>query len=77
MRRWRKLAGLAGDDVAPYRPIIDALMDDLNFADAMYQMHQLAVAGDVNTLRSSGRFLGLLDDGYDAGDNIRDIRVYR
>jgi cysteinyl-tRNA synthetase len=73
LRKWRKLIENAGQDVEPHPGVVKALMDDMNTPQAIAELHQLALANDVNTLRSSANLLGLLTpelSGWDAAPEI-------
>ncbi|MXQ06922.1 cysteine--tRNA ligase [Alphaproteobacteria bacterium GH1-50] len=63
LRKWYRLADQGPDGQEVYRPVVNALADDLNTHLALSELHQLAHAGDVGTLRSSMQFLGLMADG--------------
>ena len=59
--KWRELT----KDVAPgdvHFAVTAALRDDLNTPGAMAELYQLALAGDVTTLRASAEVMGLLTD---------------
>ncbi|QYX57409.1 cysteine--tRNA ligase [Roseovarius sp. SCSIO 43702] len=58
LRKWYRLAGLSGES-SRYDPLVQALSDDLNTHEAISQIHALANAGDVNTLRFGLEMLGL------------------
>ncbi|ARJ68384.1 cysteine--tRNA ligase [Paracoccus contaminans] len=69
LRRWRALAGDAGDGAAPDAGLVEALADDLNTPGALARLHQMAreIAGGGGTgdgrravFLSSARALGLL-----------------
>lgn len=62
LRKWYGLAGMS-DSGVEYSPIVDALCDDLNTAEAITQMHAVANGGDTTALRFGLQILGLMDDG--------------
>jgi cysteinyl-tRNA synthetase len=62
LRKWRGVAADAGQEVEPHPEVVAALADDLNTSRAIAELHQLAMAGDANTLKSSAELLGLLLD---------------
>jgi cysteinyl-tRNA synthetase len=62
LRKWYAQAERALDNEKPYKPVVDALRDDLNTAGALAQLHQLSHKDDVPALRASLRFLGLMGD---------------
>ena len=61
LTKWYRQVGLSTAD-EPYRPVLEALADDLNTHEALTQCHALSNAGDVSGLRGSLRLLGLLSD---------------
>jgi cysteinyl-tRNA synthetase len=63
LRKWRKVAAEAGPRGDVHPEVIAALSDDLNTPRAIAELHQLANAGDANTLKASAQLLGLLLDG--------------
>ncbi len=63
LRKFYLLASEALDNVGPYIGVTNALADDLNTAQAVYELHQLANAGDTPNLRASLRLLGFMDNG--------------
>ena len=62
LRKWYALAGQGVDGTSPYGPIVDALASDLNTPQAIGELHQLAHAEDIATLRASLQFLGLMGE---------------
>jgi cysteinyl-tRNA synthetase len=58
LRKWYRLAGLAGQ-ASINNSIINALTDDLNTPEAITEAHALANAGDVNGLRFALEIFGL------------------
>ena len=60
LRKWYDLAGNAAADGAVDAAIVEALSDDLNTAQALTELHQIARRGDGAALRASLQFLGLL-----------------
>jgi cysteinyl-tRNA synthetase len=60
LRRWRKQLRDAGSPGEVHPGVLDALSDDLNTPHAVYELHQLSLADDVNPLRASAALLGLL-----------------
>ncbi|MHA1528687.1 MAG: cysteine--tRNA ligase [Alphaproteobacteria bacterium] len=60
LRKWRKLIENVGQEGEVHPGVLNALSDDLNTPKAIAELHQLALANDVNTLRSSAHLLGLL-----------------
>ena len=63
LRKFYALVSEALDNEQPYVGVVDALADDLNTAQAVHELHQLAHAGDGPSLRASLRLLGFLDQG--------------
>jgi cysteinyl-tRNA synthetase len=63
LRKFYTIASEARDNVQPYLGVQNALADDLNTAQAVHELHQLAHAGDSASLRASLRLLGFLDHG--------------
>jgi cysteinyl-tRNA synthetase len=61
LTKWYRQVGLSQAD-EPYRPVVDALADDLNTHEALTHCYALSNAGDVSGLRGSLRLLGLLAD---------------
>lgn len=61
--KWYRQVGLSKNDTEPYRPVVDALGDDLNTHEAITQCHALSNAGDVSALRGSLHLLGFMDNG--------------
>jgi len=60
LRKWRRQThGITEGEV--YVPVVSALSDDLNVAQAIAELHQLSLVDDTPTLLASARFLGLLD----------------
>ena len=61
LQRWREQTRdiIEGE---PYGPFVNALADDLNTAEAISNLHHLSSGGDVTTLLSSARLIGLLTD---------------
>ena len=62
LRKWYALAEQAADGAEPYAPVVDALASDLNTHEALAELHQLAHAEDMATLRASLQFLGLMGE---------------
>ncbi|WP_299552738.1 cysteine--tRNA ligase [uncultured Tateyamaria sp.] len=58
LRKWYRIVGLAGGS-EPDPVTKNALADDLNTPEAITRLHQLANAGDVNSLRFGLELLGL------------------
>ena len=63
LRRFYRIAEKALDNEVPYIGLINALADDLNTAQAIYELHQLALADDAPSLRASLKLLGLIGEG--------------
>ncbi|MDU8911050.1 cysteine--tRNA ligase [Aestuariicoccus sp. MJ-SS9] len=63
LRKWYAQVSEALDNAEPYENVVQALEDDLNTAGAIAELHQLSLAGDTPSLRSSLRLLGFLDNG--------------
>ena len=63
LRKFYSLASDALDNVEPYLGVINALADDLNTAQAVHELHQLAHVGDTAHLRASLQLLGFMDRG--------------
>jgi cysteinyl-tRNA synthetase len=63
LRKFYTIASEARDNVQPYLGVQNALADDINTAQAVHELHQLAHAGDSASLRASLRLLGFLDHG--------------
>ena len=63
LRKWygQIAAAPLSDAAAP--AVMAALADDLNTAQAIAELHQIAKSGDLGALRSGFRLLGLLTDG--------------
>ena len=63
LRKWygQIAAAPLSDAAAP--AVMAALADDLNTAQAIAELHQIAQSGDLGALRSGLRLLGLLTDG--------------
>lgn len=61
--KWYRQVGLSKNDTEPYRPVVDALGDDLNTHEAITQCHALSNAGDASALRGSLHLLGFMDNG--------------
>lgn len=74
LRKWRMLCDgvIADDDAAT--PVIAALMDDLNTAGAIAELHKLAAAGDAGALKASAKFVGLLLPEWDAAFNTSKLK---
>ena len=60
LRKFFRIAEEAVDGAEPYVGVVNALADDLNTAMVVYELHQLAVAGDGPSLRASLQLLGLM-----------------
>jgi cysteinyl-tRNA synthetase len=62
LRRWyaQAVQGVDGGEV--YRPVLDALYDDLNTPMAMSQLHALSQGDDIVKLRATLQFLGLMGE---------------
>lgn len=60
LRKFYRIAEAGLDSATPYIGLIHALADDLNTAQAIYELHQLAQAQDAPSLRASLQILGLL-----------------
>jgi cysteinyl-tRNA synthetase len=60
LRRWRDLTATAGAGGEIHASLLEALSDDLNTPQAIALLHQLASAGDADTLVRSAHVLGLL-----------------
>ena len=60
LRKFYALAGGASDTGAPHPGLLAALADDLNTAQALHELHQMANPADAETLRASLRLLGLM-----------------
>ncbi|MEM8754749.1 MAG: cysteine--tRNA ligase, partial [Pseudomonadota bacterium] len=73
LRRWRSLIGLTVGEGSPHPEVVRALKDDLNTPRAIAELHQLALAGDVYTLKASANLLGLLTP--ELGDWARDPEI--
>jgi cysteinyl-tRNA synthetase len=54
----------------PHIAVIEALRNDLNTHEAIQELHQLSLAGDVTTLKASANLLGLLTDELDGWAEI-------
>ena len=63
LRKFYALASEALDNEHPYIGVLNALADDLNTAQAVHELHQLAHAGDSANLRASLGLLGFMDHG--------------
>ena len=63
LRKFYSLASEALDNEAAHIGVMTALADDLNTAQAVHELHQLAHAGDSPSLRASLRLLGFMDRG--------------
>jgi len=63
LRKWYQLAEMALDNAQPYSAVVAALSDDLNTSKAIAEMHQLAIAEDMSTLRASLGLMGFLESG--------------
>ncbi|MCB1397981.1 MAG: cysteine--tRNA ligase, partial [Rhodobacteraceae bacterium] len=72
LRRFYALAEEASDGAAPHGPVLEALADDLNTAQAITELYALAQAGDGAALRASLALLGLMDFGVPAWVNAAD-----
>lgn len=60
LRKWYAIAAAAPNGSEPDASVINALSDDLNTAQALTELHQLAQSGEGARLRGSLHLLGLL-----------------
>ena len=63
LRKWYGQIAAASLSDAAAPAVMAALADDLNTAQAIAELHQIAKSGDLGALRSGLRLLGLLTDG--------------
>ncbi|AWD20657.1 cysteine--tRNA ligase [Fuscovulum blasticum] len=73
LRKFYRIAADAIDNAEPYIGVMNALADDLNTAQAISELHQLAHAGDSLSLRASLGLLGFLDQGIPAWAKEPDV----
>ncbi len=60
LRKWYALTEQGDDGAEPHHAVVSALANDLNTHQALSELHQLAHAGDIATLRSTLQFLGFM-----------------
>lgn len=60
LRKFYRIAEDAVGEAGPYVGVVNALSDDLNTAMVVYELHQIALAGDSPSLRASLQLLGLM-----------------
>jgi len=76
LRKWYGQAEQGSGQGEPYVAAVQALADDLNTSQALMELHQLSIAGDVATLRYSLQFLGLMGDDIPTWVSATDLSAY-
>jgi len=72
LQRWR----IQIRNVQPgrvYAPVVAALADDLNTAQAIAELHHLSAAGDVTTLARNAQLLGLLSEDLAGWEEVSQV----
>lgn len=77
LRKWYALCDDQTPDAHPPAVILAALADDLNTAQAITEMHQIAQAGQGAALAASLRLLGLLGDAFPAWARAQSVDLSR
>jgi cysteinyl-tRNA synthetase len=74
LKKWRDVAGQAGQVGKADSLVEAALFDDLNTPQAISRLHHLAAGGDINGLAHSARLLGLLTPELAWGELAETVR---